>query len=468
MLCFSLQLRQKKPLLVYIYIHATCIPKAKQAQIERTGPLTFHNPLSRAQDPMFDPGMMDDIRSLVHPLYSPIPTFPVTTDSLCVDTKDDLRKRIKITTAVDPKAPAAPRIASAGFCSYLNLRHLEEERANVKSLPVPKITYAHGGGCIYSNTPDVVLKSAEAVAAMDGFAREKLVNITALLDAGVDYESGPGSDLEEALKACMKSNSDDEEDEDDEDDDDEAAADQESEANPKSKPKSKPIKPPSMPDIHLNGVEVFNASQELTQRLINNFAESEARARMRTEKTRLEEALKTSALVKGMYFKRCNGQYVSALGDILEFEGQKEAGDEASENGARTSEDEGEDAASASASTTTPTSTAIFNQDVLSSAFTEDSTPPSLASSPLLVSHSPSLSTSAFSLPPTKPATTPVDTRIGFGYAVLNLHEQSSASALTTYPTPLLQNRELLVAVGAVRFEDLAHSSWGFHRVRMH
>ncbi len=139
---------------------------------------------------------------------------------------------------------------------------------------------------MYGAEPDVVLKSREDVEAMDQDAKERLANINALLDAGVDCELGPDRDAELAAKL-----------------------DQAQEYHSCIVNSEGDLPSPSP----------FDKDPVVTESLLANMAESEAQTLLREEKTRLEECLATSALAKGMYFKRCNKAWVSAVGEMLPY-----------------------------------------------------------------------------------------------------------------------------------------------------
>ncbi|KIY02588.1 uncharacterized protein Z520_01053 [Fonsecaea multimorphosa CBS 102226] len=253
---------------------------------------------TQAESTALEDAVLKEIRSLVHPLYSPIPTFPVITSTITAKSKEDLRKKVKVTTVTEHQHQhtVVSRRGVHAPATRGNGRDISgKATAREMDQPWPEIKYAHGGGCIYSPEPEVVLKPRAAVAVMDQYAREKLRNITALLDSGITCTLGPQLDVEpdadmdsrfgagtqgslrpgpgSSGSTCVAA----------------AAADDESTLSPAT----------------------------LMLRAINAAAAAEARALLVAEKERLEACLATSALAKGLYFKRCNGQCVNALGDVL-------------------------------------------------------------------------------------------------------------------------------------------------------
>ncbi|KIW28546.1 uncharacterized protein PV07_08200 [Cladophialophora immunda] len=289
--------------------------------------------------------------------------------------------------------------------------------ASELDLPRPKITYAHGGGCVYSPEPEVVLKPRAAVVAMDQYARERLMNITALLDSGIscnlgaDLDIGPDADmdslfgdvtqgsnstcctaetpsgpdasiwpatlpssgltgdecapgsrrddtpststpqsfsgrldktpsmlsgpsqLEKAVfshvtnaisdnywsrrQDCLRQQGEE--------------AQQEYERKLKSRSQSPLAIEHALQGKNQIGAEHHAAKRNdsvsmamdqstpatLARRAIHAAAEREAWALLHAEKERLQASLATSSLAKGLYFKRCNGQWVNAVDDVL-------------------------------------------------------------------------------------------------------------------------------------------------------
>ncbi|OAP58952.1 hypothetical protein AYL99_06249 [Fonsecaea erecta] len=260
---------------------------------------------------LFD-SVLKDIRTLVHPLYSPVPTFPLatSTSSITATSREDLRKKVKITTAAGHDAVTARGVVTAGEARFTataagNGRHTfsgtgdttpssSSSRSGEVDLPWPEITYAHGGGCIASPEPEVVLKPKAAVEAMDQYARERLKNITALLDNGVSSSLGPGLDIDIDIDA---------------DTTDADAEDTESLLGESTLTSSKCCK--DMSSCSSSSMALLLSSD------VRAAAAREAQVFLRAEKKRLQACLATSSLAKGLYFKRCNGQWVNAVDDVL-------------------------------------------------------------------------------------------------------------------------------------------------------
>ena len=223
--------------------------------------------------------MLDEIRTLSHAMHSPVPTFPVTAAGITASSKVELCEKVK------EKCPTS--------CPY-KLSPPQQDldqmnpwlRKTLEHIPYPETTWEHAKSCMYGDEPDVVFKSRDDVETMDRYARERLANINALLDAGVDCELGPDRDAELAAKL------------------------EQAQGYHSCIVNSKGDLPSPSP---------FDENPVVTESLLTNMAESEARTLLRAEKTRLEESLATSSLAKGMYFKRCNKAWVSAIGEILPF-----------------------------------------------------------------------------------------------------------------------------------------------------
>lgn len=202
--------------------------------------------------------MLNEIRELVHPLFSTVPEPEVS--------RKTLRKNIKFTT-VEP--------TRAGRRALTRNKDKENDAYDTKDLPYPVISYGHAKGCIYSDTPDVVIKSADAVKAMDDDARTRLANINALLAADVDFID---ADLDF----------------------------------------SKGSRSSTSHSTSISGASSLSSTDGADLAAIFARAvQQEAAEVMLAEKRRLEECLATSGLTKGLYLKRCNGEYRNALDDVL-------------------------------------------------------------------------------------------------------------------------------------------------------
>ncbi|KAH0835322.1 hypothetical protein AYO21_01544 [Fonsecaea monophora] len=248
-----------------------------------------------------DEAVLKELRTLVHPLYSPVPTFPTVTSTITFKSREDLRKEVKVTTVTENTTVTQRTPTKKGHTTEAGrMHHIPGESASGRvrelGLPQPKITYAHGGGCIYSDEPDLVFKPRTAVVETDQHARERLRNIAALLDSGISCNLGPELDIDP--------------------DADMHALLGEDTVLDLGRYQSTSTLPPSD----------FTDSQPTTpaalvRRMINVAAHDEARAILSAEKERLEEYLATSSLAKALYFKRCNGQWVNAVGDVLVVDG---------------------------------------------------------------------------------------------------------------------------------------------------
>ncbi|KIW89027.1 uncharacterized protein Z519_10512 [Cladophialophora bantiana CBS 173.52] len=404
-----------------------------------------------AQSTALDEAVLNEIRTLIHPFYSPLPTFPIVTGTTTVKSREDLCKKVKITTATSGR-----RISSKG--SELNL-------------PRPEITYAHGNGCIYSQEPDVVLKPRAAVAVMDQYAKERLRNIVALLESGICCNLGAQLDtiLNKDDQVCEGKDS----------------------SHFETAPNSGLD---NCPATLLSEVAADESSRVALARHAFSAAANEAQALLRAEKQRLEECLATSPLAKGIYWKRCNGQWVNGLGDVLvdsgrvENEGAMVAGTEA--RGVMMDKEGVDERGSIGAAST-------LAQDCVDEGVADLSTLTWTSTPSLTMSTTAAKSISSLSLgSPNSSNTTPLKTTVctgsldvpnsadskagQYGYALLchddvspGLGAQLSSSLFasqaclansSSFEYVMLQNREQLVRSGQCREEDLCITCWAYNR----
>ncbi|ETI29539.1 hypothetical protein G647_01992 [Cladophialophora carrionii CBS 160.54] len=258
-----------------------------------------------AKDPFFDDSMLNEIRTLTHPLHSPVQNFPVNAAGETATCVQELRKKVKETV------------------NYMD--HQRGPRKVIYSefdlTPLPTFTYAHAKGCIHSDEPAVVLKSRADVRRMDEDAKETLARINALLGAGVDHDLSAYSDGESTASVSVAGGS-------------TRSVDGEGAVAPDH--------PGSPPTMFVSAAASPESDEELSleeaeeERRMAWARENKARSRLRGIKKRLEECLATSSLAKAVYFKRCNRQWVSALGGVLLDDGHRqeeiEAGPEAEAN----------------------------------------------------------------------------------------------------------------------------------------
>ncbi|EXJ67049.1 uncharacterized protein A1O5_09695 [Cladophialophora psammophila CBS 110553] len=223
-------------------------------------------------------------------------------------------------------------------------------------------------------------------------------------------------------------------------------------------------------------------------------AENEAQALLRAEKKRLEERLATSPLAKGIYWKRCNGQWVNGLGDVLVDsgrggnEGTMVAGTEA--RGVMMDQEGVDERGSMGAAST-------LAQDHVDEGVADLSTltwtsTPNLAMSTTAATSISSLSLGSPNLSDTTPLKPTVctgslavpnsaDSKAGhYGYALLChddvspgqgalpssslLASQACLANFSSFEYLMLQNREQLVRSGQCREEDLCITCWAYNR----
>jgi hypothetical protein len=400
--------------------------------------------------------MLNQIRTLTHPLHSVVQNFPVTAAGVTAMCVSELKKKVKevVNYMEDHRGARKP-----GFSEF-------------DLSPLPAFTYTHAKGCIHSDKPDVVLKSRADVQGMDELARQRLATVNALLDAGVDHDLSADLDGESNTTAWTQDgltpnvNGD--------DDDDEASI---------------PGSPtPSLSSSSSKSDEELSLEQE--ERLMAKLEENELRSRLRQIKTRLEECLATSSLAKAVYFKRCNGRWVSALGDVLPH-GHEYGQDIEAEvlNGISSQKHRDRKSVSSTLTTLTFDTTTNTNSSGLtnstSATFMSSSISPSI-----LERNATSISSGIH-----------VDTSISsYGYAMINtedllgqaarvlkldslsaslpLPKQTSdgspaslkrhkpaSSPRFEYLTSMLMAREELVRIGQASEKDLALTSWGYNRL---
>jgi hypothetical protein len=268
----------------------------------------------------YDPAMLNEIRNIVHPLYSSVPSPELD--------RKQLLKKIKITTADLPRPPLRWRgqpstvnatISTTGKYDNNNTNNGCDGDGDI--LPHPVISHAHGKGCVYSDKPDIVVKSAEFVKTIDTFARMRLKNLTRLLDAGITYvdddlkvactrrdqtSTPPSTTSTAALTTSASLASTLETESELLDFDTNTTATSFTSASSRGGEKE---------DADVD-VDVDMGSISLT-RLFARLAANEVTDKMRSEQMRLQACLATSSLAKGLYWKRCNGVYRNALDDEL-------------------------------------------------------------------------------------------------------------------------------------------------------
>jgi hypothetical protein len=268
----------------------------------------------------YDLAMLNEIRNIVHPLYSSVPSPELD--------RKQLLKKIKITTADLPRPPLCWRgqpsaidvpISTTGKYDNNNTNNGCDGNGDGDILPHPVISHAHGKGCVYSDKPDVVVKSAEFVKTIDTFARMRLENLTRLLDAGITY-------VDDAVKvACTRR--------------DEKSTLPSTTSTAASTTSASPAST-SETESELSDLDRNTTATSFTSalsrggekedadvdadvdsisltRLFARLAANEVTDKMRSEQMRLQACLATSSLAKGLYWKRCNGVYRNALDDEL-------------------------------------------------------------------------------------------------------------------------------------------------------
>ncbi|KAK5449627.1 hypothetical protein LTS15_008702 [Exophiala xenobiotica] len=278
--------------------------------------MVMSNINANSRDEMaYDPAMLNEIRNIVHPLYSSVPSPEL-------DRKQVLKK-IKITTADLPRAPlrwrGQPSTVNAPISTTGNYDNNSTNNGcdgDGDILPHPVISHAHGKGCVYSEKPDVVVKSAEFVKTIDTFARTRLENLTRLLDAGITY-------VDDDLKvACTRR--------------DETSTPPRSGTSTTASTTSASPASTSETESELSDFDTNTTATSFTSassrggekedadvdnislpRLFVRLAADEVTDKMRSEQMRLQACLATSSLAKGLYWKRCNGVYQNALDDEL-------------------------------------------------------------------------------------------------------------------------------------------------------
>ncbi|KAJ9604095.1 hypothetical protein H2200_011618 [Cladophialophora chaetospira] len=399
---------------------------------------------NRAKDKYFDMARLNDFRVLTHPNYSPVPIFPITAAGLTIVDNWHLYKSVKIT-------PYLEHVIAGDFSAQWQERATRTpdgptvfEKGRVRRVPVVEVTYAHASGCVYGDQPDVVIKSRQVVQAMDEYARERLRNINALLEAGVSYVLGPGLDAEFADKV--------------------------EQGGCRAGPDSAIFSTSASDASSIDGSDsCAEDSAAATERLISEMARSETQALLRAEKKRLEECLATSSLAKGLYFKRCNGAWVSGVGDVLPF------GKVWEETEKKREAEEGNTKPTARADKSVFTMSTTASTASTSNPCSTFSTPPASPGSSISTANS---ALDALNNPsPRSKASQQVGMRGIYGYAlppydpdvsdcpIPNRGRVEGAEANNlVYLTSMLAAREELVRSGQVNPEDLVLTSWVYNR----
>lgn len=423
---------------------------------------------NRSADNTFDLATLNEIRHTVHPLYS---TVPQTTE-----TREELSKRIKIGVP-DRARGKGPR----GTTSVTFTPTTATNRGVM--LPIPKLQYAHAKGCNYSSAPDVVIKSAAAVEAMDESARAKLESLRASLNTDVDLRGltsdpdawvGAGSLFASTYTPGAEKDTD---------------TDQDTDTDTEI----------DMDDANTNAAAAF-------LKILAWEEAQESRKVMLKEEKRLEEWLGMSVLAKGLYLKRCNGEYRNVADDVLvmgEAENGGDKGDASLIRGEGDGDDDGLDFSDntsndtattdsqlgATASSTPPssTSTSTSTSEMASSPVSRASSEygytvpakPNQHMSTITTTTNLSASDSDFSTTEEDRATTfqgqSIDQTNGQtkGHIQGQTQVQAQYGPAPTLPQPqtvrftsaILMSREALVRAGTVDDENLCSTCWAYSRM---
>ncbi|EXJ85146.1 hypothetical protein A1O3_05821 [Capronia epimyces CBS 606.96] len=272
--------------------------------------------------------LLNEIRRMMHPLYSAVPLPGVS--------RQELGKDIKISVVSEKPEPK----------KRFNFRNKSASTDVARELlPYPTIRYAHAEGCNYSEQPQVVVKSAEEVQMMDQFAKQRLLHIKALLAADVDaILDDQGRDARDCIDEFIK----------------QQRQERELECRSRSRSRSRShwefdsnsdLSSPAAsaspcastgslmsgrgsghgrdPGATVVGDHDSNTTAnklKLKHKHHQNrhlhidlklAFETDARKTLVAEMTRLEQSIPLSRPAKALYFKRCNGEYRNGVGDIL-------------------------------------------------------------------------------------------------------------------------------------------------------
>ncbi|KAK6387699.1 hypothetical protein LTS17_000968 [Exophiala oligosperma] len=288
----------------------------------------------------YDVATLDDIRDKIYPLYSSLPGSN--------EKRKSILKNLKVVTVSRPtpfwrrRTPAIPNNTTTIIINNNNNnKEAEHDDDDDDPLPIPIITYVHGKGCIFSDSPDVVIKPAEFVKAIDDLAKTRHDKLTKILDERVSQPEHQPPVTDTGKEGCAGGGR--------------AHAGSTSSASLSSDTAtttatvslSSGLSTCSTEDSKTNkkshttvtttsweeeigsesdyGHETYyerRQAQEAKEEaevmaLIARLAAEETTRRIRDEKARLEACMATSGLAKGLYFKRCNGMFRNALDDEL-------------------------------------------------------------------------------------------------------------------------------------------------------
>lgn len=296
------------------------------------------NTHQRSDEETYDVATLDDIRDKIYPLYSSLPGSN--------EKRKSILKNLKVVTVSRPtpfwrrRTPAIPNNTTTIIINNNN-KEAEHDDDDDDPLPIPIITYVHGKGCIFSDSPDVVIKPAEFVKAIDDLAKTRHDKLTKILDERVSQPEHQPPVTDTGKEGCAGGGR--------------AHAGSTSSASLSSDTAtttatvslSSGLSTCSTEDSKTNkkshttvtttsweeeigsesdyGHETYyerRQAQEAKEEaevmaLIARLAAEETTRRIRDEKARLEACMATSGLAKGLYFKRCNGMFRNALDDEL-------------------------------------------------------------------------------------------------------------------------------------------------------
>lgn len=219
---------------------------------------------------------------------------------------------VKVSTVSRPK-PRWRRTPAAAHS--INKKKVDDDDDD--ALPIPIVTYVHGKGCIYSDSPDVVIKPAHFVKAIDDLAKTRHDKLVKILDDRVSQtEPVPGVEGGRAHSESTSSSS--------PDTVSSSSASSASSTNSETNANSPTISTTSWEDGSESGNDYYEKRKARKAKeeanildLIVRLTAEETSNRVRNEQARLRACMATSSLAKGLYFKRCNGIFRNALDDEL-------------------------------------------------------------------------------------------------------------------------------------------------------
>ncbi|KIW11171.1 hypothetical protein PV08_10471 [Exophiala spinifera] len=443
----------------------------------------------QSDEEAYDADTLNYIRDTIYPLYSTVPEAK--------EERKSILKHVKVSTVSRPKPLWRRKDPTPSNITYTrnNKTEVEDDDDN-DSLPIPVVTYVHGKGCVFSDSPDVVIKPADFVKAIDDLAKTRHDELAKMLEAKtsqseqVPYTEGgrtravstwtSSSDTESSSNSASSTHG--------------STVSETSTTSPTCTSTASWEEGSESKSVYYERRKAEKAKEdaELVDLMARLVAE-ETTTRVRNEMGRLQACMATSSLTKGLYFKRCNGMFRNALDDELLLLVP------------------GASSASASASASHVSNTSTVQKGTEATKFKSDKSESSKMSTVATATTSTTtvdLAATVGGVAEIAPGATKVETCVGActlsgaGYALL-AHEENVPTSPTSstygdgdtdsddnngekdmatffaavehvranpqlfkFTTPILMSREALVRDGKVEATSLEETSWFFNNLQ--